>query len=153
MKIIMNLWRIGRFALDTNCSCFYTCDTIGEELIPKLHQCPGSSLYSPTLNRCSYSCRNPPTEVTFFFLKFFDDWIVGMYICNWTINLLQNFKIKAHFYMNFRLLVICPSLHHVNAVCSHHAPNLDNFGKFMTYSQFFSNKNKDKCINKHNNCA
>lgn len=63
---IIHLYRIGRFALDTNCSCFYTCDTIGKQFIPKLYQCPGSSLYSPTLNRCSYSCKNPPTEVTLF---------------------------------------------------------------------------------------
>lgn len=64
---IINLKWIGRYALDTNCSCFYMCDKYGEEFVPKLYQCPGPSLYSPTLNRCSYSCRHPPTEVISFF--------------------------------------------------------------------------------------
>lgn len=55
---------LGRFAVETNCSCFYTCDKgIDEKLILKLHQCPGRSLYSPKINQCSYSCNALPTEV------------------------------------------------------------------------------------------
>ncbi|XP_055319351.1 mucin-2 isoform X2 [Sitodiplosis mosellana] len=53
----------GRFALEQNSSCFYTCDADGEQFVPKLHRCAGSSLYSPALKRCSYSCKMPPTQI------------------------------------------------------------------------------------------
>ncbi|XP_031622215.1 flocculation protein FLO11-like [Contarinia nasturtii] len=55
----------GRFALEQNCSCFYTCNSADgkEELISTIMQCPGTSLYSPAIRRCSYSFKTPPTEI------------------------------------------------------------------------------------------
>lgn len=59
-------FKTGRFALEQNSSCFHTCDAIDDEFIPKLYQCPGTSLYSPATGRCSYSCKTPPTQVIYF---------------------------------------------------------------------------------------
>lgn len=57
-------FQIGKFAVETNCSCFYTCQKgIDEQLMLKLHECPSNSLFSPKLNQCSYSCKALPTEV------------------------------------------------------------------------------------------
>lgn len=61
------MYETGRFALPTNCSCFYTCNKVNQEIVPQLYHCPGSLLYSPSLNRCLPSHKNPPTQVRIYF--------------------------------------------------------------------------------------
>lgn len=68
LLIIIIIWllcKIGRFAVDNNCTCFYSCDKAkdSDELVPTLNKCADNSQYSAKLNRCSYSCKNTPTQV------------------------------------------------------------------------------------------
>lgn len=53
----------GRFAIAGNCSCFYTCDEIGQQLTLNIYQCPGRTFYSPISNGCSLLRKFTPTQV------------------------------------------------------------------------------------------
>lgn len=53
---------IGSFAMPDSFSCCYTCQKINQQLVPRLHACSATSLYSPN-NRCTGSCKPAFTEV------------------------------------------------------------------------------------------
>lgn len=59
LAVLPTCTKAGRFPLMENCSCFYICDQFGNgQLTAKIFQCPGTSVYSPISEKCTYENTN-----------------------------------------------------------------------------------------------
>lgn len=55
----------GKFPVRTNCSLYYICNKNGKEFKTQVFRCPGSSVYSPDIRRCSIAGACSPSTIVY----------------------------------------------------------------------------------------